>query len=515
MKLFNQLSGTHASGDVQNAAWHQSTFFILAGVMTLFSLLALTKVFMDAPWVDEAWFSNPLYDWFTTGSFGITTYTPEGTSYLRIDQISQWQPPFYFFAQGLIYSLFDVGVIQMRILSLLCGLLAIAALFLFTKEISGRRDVAMIAALILAVDTHFISASSTGRMDIMSVSFGLAGLALFLTLRKHRFSSAIFWSHFCVMVSGLSHANGILYLLLLVPTQLLLDHQRLNWRLILWGATPYFIGLLLWLPLILSDLEAFYHQFIRGQVMRDLNPGFLQSLIAEIKERYLPAYGWSDHVSSWLTRSKIIVLFFYLGSWILTAIQWRRKAITPQQAGFMVGLPLFVFLIMAGLFGNKSISYIIHIIPFFILSVAWIAVTGWQKGGKTRLFTIAAISLLISMQSISVMRRAIIDQSYATIYNPTVTAIQQALKKTTTPHIFASAEFAFGLSFETVIDDIRLGFLTGKTAEIIVMEKRYWDFYHEIKKSNPPLAEHIRSTLEEQYHLVYRNRYYSVYTKQK
>ena len=67
-----------------------------------------------------------------------------------------------------------------------------------------------------------------------------------------------------------------------------------------------------------------------------------------------------------------------------------------------------------------------------------------------------------------------------------------------------SGELGFGLGFDgQVLDDARLGFLSGRTPRFVVIEPQYRSYWFPwLRVHEPAAAAHIAAILK-QYHLVY------------
>ncbi len=77
-----------------------------------------------------------------------------------------------------------------------------------------------------------------------------------------------------------------------------------------------------------------------------------------------------------------------------------------------------------------------------------------------------------------------------------------------------SAELGFQLGFDSnLIDDIRLGFRTGKRPAYIVMEKRYAEWLDWAKTNDPPNYAYIETLLAKEYRLLYDHLGYRIYER--
>jgi hypothetical protein len=71
----------------------------------------------------------------------------------------------------------------------------------------------------------------------------------------------------------------------------------------------------------------------------------------------------------------------------------------------------------------------------------------------------------------------------------------------------------FGFGFEdNLIDDIRLGLISGKKPAIIVMGDRFEDSFERFRVLEPEVYEHIRRSLHE-FQPAFRNESYTIYVR--
>jgi hypothetical protein len=97
------------------------------------------------------------------------------------------------------------------------------------------------------------------------------------------------------------------------------------------------------------------------------------------------------------------------------------------------------------------------------------------------------------------------------LYHNNYTVAGNFLNQNAQPNdsVMASSEFWFLLNYkENLIDDYRLGFLTGKRADFIVMDNsRYKDW----SKNQPDAHQYIENLLQNNYTVVYEDEIYQVY----
>ncbi len=78
----------------------------------------------------------------------------------------------------------------------------------------------------------------------------------------------------------------------------------------------------------------------------------------------------------------------------------------------------------------------------------------------------------------------------------------------------ASSEMGFGFGFQdNLIDDIRLGFISGKKPAVIVMGDRFEDSFERFRVLEPEVYEHISHSLHQEFQPAFRNESYTIYVR--
>ena len=123
----------------------------------------------------------------------------------------------------------------------------------------------------------------------------------------------------------------------------------------------------------------------------------------------------------------------------------------------------------------------------------------------------AAAGAVILIGIAGIAQRIRID-TYRSMYVPAVEFIQR--NAAPTDLVMASCDFGFGYGFgPNLVDDIRLGYYSGKIPEFIVVEESYQYNFDHWKTSHPDLYQFIENRLKE-YSLVYDHDTYRIYRRQ-
>jgi hypothetical protein len=76
---------------------------------------------------------------------------------------------------------------------------------------------------------------------------------------------------------------------------------------------------------------------------------------------------------------------------------------------------------------------------------------------------------------------------------------------------FGSAELAFGIGFTHLMDDLRLGYYTGKRPDYIVVDPTYRELFASMKVREPHVYQYINVMLNEQCRVLRDDNSYSIY----
>lgn len=482
----------------------------LGATVGLYLLLAFAVALTKLPWVDEAWFAIPAWNLVAHGHMGTTNLETAGTSLRGVDRYTYWIMPLHVLAQAAWYRLFGFGLLPMRALSILWGLVALASWYVIVKAFSGRPAVPVLAVLFTASDFIFVRGASDGRMDMMNAALGFAGLATYVCYRERDFNRAVLLSHGLVAASALTHPNGIFAFGGLVAFTLYLDRNRVRWAHVLLAAVPYVVGLAAWGLYILKDPGLFLMQFGANAGTRWSGAASL-SLISHVWDMYGPGFGLQAHWAGAMVHLKALVLIAYLvgAAGVLLTPGLRR------QRGYraLLILTAVYFVLMSLFWSPNAHDYLIHIVPMYAaLLAAWLEWCWRRRPIPRRLVATAACGLLLLQVGGIVARVAF--NPYRSDYMPVI----EFLRHTASPGslIMGSAELGFQLGFDRpLIDDVRLGYYSGKHPDFIVIEERYRGWFRGFVARAPEVNRHVTEMLTNTYAPVYNHGSYVVYAKRR
>src|ERR1019366_9170875 len=99
--------------------------------LLLFIVLAVLSAHVNLPGTDEAWFASPALNLITKGYFGTSVLDPTAAfrtnNLTGINQHTYWIVPLYPLVQAAWYLVVGFGLMQLRYLSAVWGLVAMWA----------------------------------------------------------------------------------------------------------------------------------------------------------------------------------------------------------------------------------------------------------------------------------------------------------------------------------------------------------------------------------------------------
>lgn len=509
----NERTTAAQSETIPNSRSNRRYWFLMAAISTLFIALTVGHTITQRPWSDEGWFANPAYNLAANGFMGTTVFEPS-EQLKGIQTRTYWVMPLYLALESAWLKMVGFSLFKYRLLSLFFGLIGLAAWFSIMRSLWRNKALAGLAVCLVGLDYYYISSSSFGRMDIICATFGYAGLAAYLHLRERNWLLAISISHALICASGLSHFLGVMPLVGLVFLTFYYDRDKIGLKAIGAAVIPYVIGAVGWGWYILQAPSDFIAQFSANatdsQRMSALSHP-MRAIALEIKDRYMVGFGLGSHSAghSDVAALKALVLLALL-------IGLLGVALTPglrRQKGcrVLLGFLAIYFVILTLLDGQKLTTYLIHIIPIYAACLAvWIHWL-WTRRLVTRWLIAPLVAGLLLLQIGGVVWKIKLN-SYGRSFAPAVAF----LKQTTNPNsiVFASADMGFGLGFDKLTDDNRLGYYSHRSPDFIVVEEVYLDAFDGHRKHRPAVDQFVKARLKE-YDLIYDHAYYKIYGRNR
>jgi len=466
-----------------------------------------------APWYDEGFIVNPSYSWITTGRPGVSIIDDTGSFIPTTKPVSMrgireriyLEMPVYIVALGAWLKVFGFGLLTSRIFTIFCGAIVLLAWYYVVRWLTNDATVALVTFALLAMDYGFVLRASEARMDTLSAAFGFGGLAVYLCLRTRSFSWAVFLSHLCVSVSAFTHPNGgILAWGGLIFLTLYYDLRSVRFRHVAIAVTPYLIGAGCWGLYIAQDVESFKSQFLVNMMHGGRTQTFnapWSTIQREIEIRYLGVLGGLGAASA-LSKARLVIVMVYFAGVIgvLTTKPLR------QHKGYRALLILtgIYFMLLAFSDGRKSQCYVGHVIPLYSALAASFIVWLWRNQGQTIRAVVAVVVLALAAVHAGGVAYHVRKDAYHKTYLPAISFLKQNVRDQQL--IIGPGVLGFGLAYApNLIDDFRLGKLSGKAPEWIVIDDWYKDWFLGLKASEPETYQFVLNRLENQYHPIYDN----------
>src|SRR5580692_6176045 len=135
----------------------------LGAILLVYFGLALANARSLLPWCDEAWFAGPAVNLVTRGYMGTPVLDPTAAwgvqghrDLQQIDRYTYWIVPLFPVSLSLWFRVFPVGLLSVRMYSVLWGAVALLAWALILQLLSGDVQVALTGAALLSIDFTFL-----------------------------------------------------------------------------------------------------------------------------------------------------------------------------------------------------------------------------------------------------------------------------------------------------------------------------------------------------------------------
>jgi 4-amino-4-deoxy-L-arabinose transferase-like glycosyltransferase len=491
-------------------------WLVLVGAAVVLFALAVGSARTKSPWSDEAWFAQAGLNLATRGEMTTPVLETSGTKFKGLERHTYWVMPLHLVTQAGWYKIFGFSLLSMRLLSAVFGVLALFAWYTIVRSLTGNRKVALLTVVLLACDYIFVQAASFGRMDMMSHALGAAGLAAYLFLRERNFNGAILAGQSLIAACGLTHPNGgVAFFVGLLFLTLYFDRARLRWRHLGLAAIPYVVGAIGWGAYILDAPRDFVAQFTANASTGGRMSGLTSPLSAiknEITLRYLTAFGLGGHSTGsagpiWI---KSLILLAYVVA--LAGCLSVRQIRTHRGTRALLMLTGIFFVILTFFDGQKLSFYLVHIVPLYTALVAVFAYWCYSTRFVPAALVALALCGFLTIQLGGTLYRMKLNP-YGKSYLPAIGFLKAHANENSV--VMGSAVLGFGLGYERVVDDVRLGFNSGRKPDFFVINDTYEESigYYRTGGEGAALAAHMNHLLTEEYELVYDRNLYQIYAR--
>ena len=456
------------------------------------------------PWSDEGAMASPAYDLLTRGSTGTMVW--DETVWPGIHTHTYALMPPYFVALAGWFRLVGISLVRMRLFSLFWAFMALLACYVLARRLSLGKGWALVAMALAAFDYMFLESSSFGRPDMMSAALGFGSLAVFLSLRERHFAAALVTAATLNAAAVFTHPIAMTHFCALVFLVLYFDWRSLSWKLVLLAAVPCELAAAAWGLYILQSPSDFVAQFFSENVHNTgrLN-GFTSPFAAlkrEIVLRYALAYGLGAHTAG--HTGPIFLKAFALAAYVAGAIgcfALRPIRKDSRLRVVLVLIPIY-FIVMAIFDFCKNNYYLVHVTPILALSLTIFA----SKAVRTmrRLSWLVAVGLAgVALLQVGGILYKVHLNTYRNRYAPMVRFVADNI----VPHsIIAGSSamvFDFGFDRRNLIDDAKLGYVSGTKPDFVVVDDIYADIFEGHIKDRPAVAQYVQQLLQTEYRRVY------------
>ncbi len=482
---------------------------LLLGLIVVVSAgMALVAACHRTPWSDEGWMATPAHNLAAHGFMGSTTFPDDVYPEERIRQRTYWVCPGMILGLAAWYRIVPPTLVWTRLFSILWTPVLLLSVFSLVRRVTGDEPSALLATGLLGADFVLVSNAGFARPDVMCAALGFAALAAYLRLRRTNLALALAVSNALVMLSGMTHPNGILYLVALGILVIWHDRNMMSVRALLPSAAVYAAGAIAWAAYIFQDWPAFVAQIRRNSVgnsrfAKTLNP--LSLVWTELRERYITGLGFDSPRAG--ARLKAASMFF--------AISAAAGACMTRKLRLRPGMPLLLTLLGAffgaqTVFNQKLHFYLVHIAPLYLavfaMTAVWLARSYPRLRAAVVLFIAALVLVQFGLLGAAATGRSTADDE----------ARMRAFVATRLAHartVYGSSALVFDLGFdERLVDDPLLGERSNTSADLIVADPNYrvrWDTY---RANNPALMRVVETRLTE-YQKAFENGSYQVYVR--
>jgi len=487
---------------------------IVALALCAFLSVSAGSSLTHRPQIDEGMFASPAYNLANHGHFGTTVLETERSPLTRIEQRTYWVMPMFLLNAAASFKAFGFSIFSMRLVSILYGILLLLAIYGIALKVSGDEVTALFALVLTACDYMVLETASSARMDMMSAALGFVAIAVYLFLRERNFLLAVLLSQCVIVIDGLTHPNAITAFTGLLFLTIYLDFRNLSPRIVAAAVMPYLIGGSAFGLWIMQDPAAFKDQFIDNATMGGRMRGIsspLANISREFTERYPHAFGLgaTSGGHSGPIYLKALILIGYIVGLIGTSLikELREK----KNVRGLLAVTAIYFLIMSFLDGQKQTTYLIHIVPFYIIFLAGVLGWLWRQQILPRFVLVGAVFGLIALP-LGGMALKIKQNTNGNFYRPMISYLKENM--TGDDVVMAGADLAFGLGFEAnLLADGRFGYYTGKRPRFIVTDSAVDSSWQDSKMFFPAFYEYFPRLLSEEYRLSYENAAYKVYER--
>jgi 4-amino-4-deoxy-L-arabinose transferase-like glycosyltransferase len=480
-------------------------------IIVTYLTVTLALAFTARPQSDEAVYANPGYNLVHTGKMGTTLY--ELRSYLPLSTAEHTyiQPPLYFLTTAALFRIAGFGLVRVRFLSIFFGLVCIFSWYVIVRSLTKAAPPALLVAGLISVDYFFLIGASHGRMEMMCIGLGSAGLAAYMHWRRRSPWRAVLWGNTLAALAMLTHPAALGWAAGVMIAISILDRRLLSLKLIVLLAVPYLLVGAAWGSYIAQDPVAFRDQMKATLIVNEQSFDYarlshsriVRYLQQEILTRYAAPFGFLPGVTL-ASRLKTLVLAAYLAG-VFGILLVRRLRQRPYIVWFSL-YAVAAFLILAEVSPSKFNYYLPHTT---VIMAACLGIFLFHLNDVRRWKPILAVGALLAAIQLAGAAYIVRQNEYRRNYLPVINAIKQNTVQGAL--VMSQGELWFGLCPDrTVLYDYRLGFLSGLRPAAFVMDKVFRDLHERDRKMDPAAYQYAQRIIDRS-RPIYRDDYSEVY----
>jgi 4-amino-4-deoxy-L-arabinose transferase-like glycosyltransferase len=471
---------------------------VLLLVAVVYLAFAVPLAMSRPPQGDEGRFANAAANFAHKGFLAVPMY--EGVWLEGVERKLYSNMPLYFILLAGWFKLFGIGMVTMRLFSVLWGLIGIFAWYVIFRSIAKTPGLPVLGVVLVGLSYDYANLT-TARYDPMCAALSTCALAAYLALRQKDLRLAAVASQTFAAAAILVHPYGVLSVGGVGLFALLLDWRRIRWQTVAIAVLPHVVLLGAWALYVLQEPRLFMVQFFGNAAGRSAgtnNPLLL--LVNEIQERYIVLFaGWRPNVPVYM-RLKLGLLVAFLAGLIGCIGTREIRSHKPYLALLLYTLSLFLFL--AFLEGTRWYVYLIYVVPLYTALLAIWFSTLMNAGRVVRGVVVLVTAGIVLFSAATVWYRYRLNV-HAEAFMPAVRYLQEHMRPGSLA--FAPAEFGIELGFEEhVSPDQRLGLRTGRQAEFIVVDSIWAGRFDEFRTLEPKVYQHVQTMLRDSYSVVFR-----------
>jgi 4-amino-4-deoxy-L-arabinose transferase-like glycosyltransferase len=456
------------------------SYWVVLLIAFVFAAFALTLLFTKRPWVDEAWNTGPALDLVTRGRLGTLLLDPKG-SHLRLNKIdavlqgindrTYYIMPLQFLQLAAWGKLFGFSVFSMRMPSVFWGAIALVSVGSIVRRLYTGRGAALIAVAVLAVDFGFVKAAADARVDMTCAGLSFAALAIYLHFREANFLRAVVGAHMLTALATFAHPNGAFAAAALLLTMLWLDRGRMRLLTLLWVSAPYLLLGAFWAIFCMQAPADYLAQISASTAGRGSDipapwRGVWRELNGRFRNHFFPEGGAAGKL-------KIVGLLVYLAA--LGTLASARKLRRTSGCRLLLSLTLFELLCLSVFANNKNTYYIVNILPYFAAATGIAISYLWSSyGPPVRVLCTIALVAYGLVQTAAEANLGLITSGYRKEYMPVVSYLKSTLQPDDL--VMGAAELGYALGFRNpqLVDDVWLGYWSGRRPTVVVVDRWYY-----------------------------------------